>query len=874
MEIDEYFKYRINILEDSKDDHGFISEPSFLNSVLPSMVDAKLIDSEDYNESFYIYQLDKIKINGYSVNESGERLQLYIVNEASINLNINESELKITLKSYYEEQFNRVIKFVKTCHGGTLNNDIQDADEINVLVTQISSAEGIDQFDVIEIFLISATATIESRGASPSPKKIEFDNDKIKISYTKNREKITKEIIVIKKLIDLNFLYTILVSQGNREPLTVDFDKLFNVKIEAIKAADEEYFESYLCVLSGDIIADLYKEFSSRMLEKNVRSFLQFPKKGVNSGIKDTIIDEPEKFIAYNNGLTITSTGKEINEIDGKIYIKSLTDFQIVNGGQTTATIYFTQKDGISVSKVKVMAKINVAKQSSEEELDKLITNISTFSNAQSRVSKVDLRARSIQLVKIKALSDSVVTPNGLKWFFERAKGELNTIILKDKKNRDKILKKYPKERRFTKEELAKYYTFWDNKPYLVKLGGEKVFRSFIEDLNGENTEGLKKKTPLINRFFYENLISRIILFRNLEKIYGAGKNKIGNLRAAVIPYAVSILYNYTDGGTSDIIFDLNLIWIKEELEKDLSDYFYNLMTLINALLKNYASSDDISENSKTRELWIKVSESIEVQNFMGNADTIKILKKYTITKDVNKKRLIKNGQNTEVNFKLIQDNVSLHANGLEFYNKLLSTFQGFSYNDKELIKSITESIYKHVDIDEKTIEGEGNIINKILTESPEIFDEINFKNNDLLSDTFDHIVTLYNNVISKHGDINDTFKKVAQDAKNKNIKDHSVWSKIGELLSKGDAPKILDILQATSLFSNKLAPIAIKPKQEMTELVLLKMLAWSLKNKLLTNKETDYISNFAYGSQKLNTFHEKNLRIYLQTLINHGFVI
>jgi AIPR protein len=292
----------------------------------------------------------------------------------------------------------------------------------------------------------------------------------------------TKEIIVKKKLVDLNFLYSVLISQGNREPLTVDFEKLFNVKIEAIKASDEKYFESYLCVIPGNVISDLYKGFSTRMLEKNVRSFLQFPKNGVNSGIKDTIINEPEKFIAYNNGLTITSTGKEIIEVDGKLYIKSLTDFQIVNGGQTTATIFFTQKEGISVNKVKVMAKINVAKQSTEEELETLITNISTYSNAQSRVSKVDLRARRSQLVKIKALSDGVVTPKGVKWFFERAKGELSTAIRKDG-NKERILKKYPKEKRFTKEELAKYYTVWGNKPYLVKLGGEKVFRAFIEDI-------------------------------------------------------------------------------------------------------------------------------------------------------------------------------------------------------------------------------------------------------------------------------------------------------------------------------------------------------------------------------------------------------
>src|SRR5690606_15427297 len=116
------------------------------------------------------------------------------------------------------------------------------------------------------------------------------------------------------------------------------------------------------------------------------------------------------KFIAYNNGLTITATSGEITSDSGRNFIKSLTDFQIVNGGQTTASIYFSRKEGLNIHNVRVMAKINVAKETSEEELDELITNISTFSNAQTRVSKVDLRSRNPQLVKLKSLTESITT--------------------------------------------------------------------------------------------------------------------------------------------------------------------------------------------------------------------------------------------------------------------------------------------------------------------------------------------------------------------------------------------------------------------------------------------------------------------------------
>jgi len=869
MEIDEYLKYRKDLLNESKDAEGFISEASFLSSVLPSMLDAKLIESEDYNETYFLYSEGKLKVNGYTVNESGERLQLFLVNEDSISVNIDNRDLNISLKSFYEAQFNRTIKFIQSSLKGELTNELQDADGITVLTTQICSSEGLDQYDVIEVFLISATATVDNRATKPQPKRIEFDNEKLKVTFTKNREKVVKEIIIIKKLIDLNFLYSVLISQGNREPLTVDFEKLFNLQIEAIKAADEEYFESYLCVLPGNIISDLYKEYSTRMLEKNVRSFLQFPKKGVNSGMKNTIIDSPEKFIAFNNGLTITSTGKEVSEIKGKCYIKSLTDFQIVNGGQTTATIYFSQKEGISVDKIKVMAKINVAKKSTEEELDKLITDISTFSNAQTRVSKVDLRARSAQLVKIKALSESIITSKGVKWFFERAKGELNTAIRK-LGNKDRMLKKYPKDRRFTKEDLAKYYAAWNNKPYLVKLGGEKVFREFIEELTGE---GLKRKAPVINRAFYENLISRIILFRNLEKIYGNGINKIGNLRAAVIPYSISILYNYTDGGADDLIFDMNNIWINEELEKELSGFFYELMKLMNDLIKKYATSDDLSEHSKRPELWRNISESMEILSFMESKDSVKVIKKYSISKEENRKRQLKFSKINEVNFKLIQDNVSVHGNGIALYKKLQSVFQKLTHQEKEHLEFIIQSVFKHEDISEQYIDHEKGILNKIIIESPEILDNISAAGVNYLFETLDYIIEQYNNALNNQDDVKKCFDRIQLNAKNKNLKNHQIWGNIGDALFKGEAPKIKDIIAASSLFSDEPA-VAEKEKVIIDESLLIRMIEWDSKKKILTINEIKYLTEFAYGFKKLNAFHGNIVKRHLQTLVNAGFNI
>jgi hypothetical protein len=795
MILEEYFNYRQELLDQSKDDEGFIQQSLLLSELLPSLLDAKLIDSEDHTNSYFFSSSDKMKVNAYCVNESGERLQLFIIDESSIDLLAKNEDLQISKKSHYDTQFKRATKFINKALKKHLNEEIQDSSPARALISKISSSEGVDQFDVVEIFLISTTSTVSIYGTKPEPKKFDFENEEIIANYTKDREKRTKKILIKKRLIDLNFLYNVLISQGNRESLQVDFQSMFGSSIQAIKAADEEKFESYLCVLPADIISGLYKEYSSRLLEKNVRSFLQF--RGVNQGIRETIRKEPEKFVAYNNGLTITATGAEIVNESGLLKIKSLTDFQIVNGGQTTATIYFTQKDGYDISQVKVMAKINVAKQTTEDELEELISNISTYSNAQSRVSKVDLRSRNPQLVKIKSLTESVLTPAGDKWFFERAKGEYNTKLRIAGSNKNRLRKEYPNERRFSKEQLAKYYSAWGDKPYMVKKGGEKVFRYFIEEISGEGTI---KKIIDINRTFYEELIAKIIIFRKLEKLYGQGKNSMGQLRSAVVPYSMSVLYKYTDGNKKGQPLDLLKIWINEDLDDDLETFFNNLLLLINDLIKKYSKSDDLGEYSKKEELWKSIINSSEVIGYMSRDNAYQILEKYTITKEEQKRRSQGKLNKIEVDFKHISDNVLINVNGVDFYKKIASSLNGkmTSINER-LIAKIIHSINKREDLNESSVKEEKTFIENLRNLDPQIFDEIQYEPSFLVKETLNYIIYQYNKVVDQGGDLESEFDKIGKVFAAKNHKYTSVFLEIGKQLANGVAPNVHQIYYASN---------------------------------------------------------------------------
>jgi hypothetical protein len=348
MNISDLVKFRTNLLTNACDENEFISTDLVLEYVLPSLVETKLIDSQEIN---FVPQSSSYSISGFSENESGERLQIFLVDSASISMAANDSNIIHTKKDYHNSIFKSGFDFVKKSIKRHLNDEIQDSDPLAILYHKLGSSSYIDQIDVIELILISTSISVENRGKNQTAKRFYFDDENISVSFTRNRESFSKEILIQLKIVDIGYLYQVSISQGNSDPLTVSFRDTFGNDIEVLRAAEEENFESYLCVLPAKGLAKLYKKESSRLLEKNVRSFLNF-KVEANKEMRNTIRKEPEKFIAYNNGITITGSSGEVIQIGEKLFLTSITDFQIVNGGQTTAGIYFSDKDGIDISRI------------------------------------------------------------------------------------------------------------------------------------------------------------------------------------------------------------------------------------------------------------------------------------------------------------------------------------------------------------------------------------------------------------------------------------------------------------------------------------------------------------------------------------------
>jgi hypothetical protein len=790
MNIDELLKFREDLLKNSVDENEFISPNSVLEYVLPSIVETKLIESSEINS---VPQDSVYSIAGYSENESGERLQIYLVDSESLSISSDKDFLLHSKKEHHNSLFKLGKEFVSKSNKRHLNEVLQDSDPLAVLSTKLGSSSYVDQIDVIEFILLSLTISVENRGKELSAKRFIFEDEKVNTSFSRSRQNLTKEILYQYKLVDVSYLHQVSVSQGNADPLIISFNQAFGNDIEVLKAAEAQYFESYLCVLPASGLANLYKKESSRLLEKNVRSFLNF-KVEANMEMRKTIRNSPEKFIAYNNGLTITGSSGEIIEKGGRLYMRSVTDFQIVNGGQTTAGIYFSYKDGLDISKVNLMAKINIAKDVTPEELNELITNISLYSNTQTKVSKVDLKTSNNELKSIKILSRSVVAPNQNKWFFDLSKGEFETLA-KLKGNKKKLEKEYPKDRRFNKEEIGKFYTAWGLTPYLVKLGGVKVFRFFIEDISGD---GDKKRARNIDRDFYEKLIAKIILFRELERIYGSGKNAIGQLRAAVIPYTISSLYLHMDANKSNLDFNLGLIWKNQKLDEMMRSFFTDLMKLINQLIKDYSQSDDIGEYSKKEQLWKDISKSTELESFFNSINSTKFINNYGVPKEKpSKKIIIENLDFTE-----IEKIVNLASYGIPFYKHLINGLnEKINANEEEMINLILNELKMHRSIGKTEVMVLESFIEKVKFNQPLLFENSIYKSDEYLLAAYDGIIKIYNNAINSKKSIESEFDKIYLVASKKGVKYSSVFSTIGKKLESGQMISLSEVYHATEYF-------------------------------------------------------------------------
>ena len=418
-------------------------------------------------------------------------------------------------------------------------------------------------------------------------------------------------------ILDFSRYVDIIESRTGSEPIDIDIGELNGRAIPCIKAfSGGDEYESYLVVLPGTLVAEIYSRYGARLLEQNVRTFLQARTK-VNRGILNTISDRPDMFFAYNNGLTATASGIRTAPLpDGGLGLAEVCNLQIVNGGQTTASIlYARDRNSSDLSSVYVQMKLSVVKPDMVEDV---VPKISRFANTQNRISEADFFASHPFHLDMERISRRLTTPpkegalHGTRWFYERARGQYRDeqgYMREGERKRFQL--QYPKDQLVVKTDVSKYELTFECRPYLVSQGAQKAFLAFADTIS----DRWEKDAKQLGEGYFKDLISKAIVFRWTDRIIGASGwyRSDRGYKAQIVTYTVAWVVNQVRQELDSEI-DLRRIWTRQSVPEALAQALSAAAPLVAAIIKDAPESvRNISEYAKHQGCWRAVQNEVSM---------------------------------------------------------------------------------------------------------------------------------------------------------------------------------------------------------------------------------------------------------------------
>lgn len=483
----------------------------------------------------------KLRITGYALSADDTALDLFVTHYFGTE-ELNELRDPDAVATASEG-----VRLLFRAASGSLENRIDPTHKIRDLVATIGSRW--NELDRLRVFVMTDGRTKTKRFA--------------------NKDVLDK--IVSIEAMDMERLYR--HTEGKpRDELALSLVQTMGRPLPCVHVANPDADYDYaLTAIPGQLIRDLYLRFGSRLLEANVRTFLG-TKRAVNKGIVETLKTEPEHFLAFNNGLVLVCDEAQFERSDdGSVGLSFLKGLQIVNGGQTTSTLYFASRDNrtIDLSHVMVPAKIIIVRSTQDDARERLISNVSRYANSQNAVKISDLSANRPFHVQLEKLANETWCPDGAtRWFYERAAGAYNVMLLRDgttAAQRRKLRDTIPPKRKLTKNDIAKFHEAWRGVPNQVAMAGEKNFAAFMAALD-ENPAIVPN--PLDARW-YRAMIAKVILFKAIETMIKANDAReiFRQSWVSIATYVVSLV-SYRLGER----LDLEQIWLKQGISGGLRD--------------------------------------------------------------------------------------------------------------------------------------------------------------------------------------------------------------------------------------------------------------------------------------------------------------
>lgn len=412
---------------------------------------------------------------------------------------------------------------------------------------------------------------------------------------------------------DIARLQSLYESKTGKEDIVINLKDFSEHGIPCLQAGSNDEYTAYLCNIPGSILAHLYNTYGGRLLEGNVRSFLSAKGK-INKGIRNTILNEPSMFFAYNNGIAATAYGVEVEYGEVCPYITQITSLQIVNGGQTTASLaaaIIHDKDRANGLKdIYVPMKLSVV---TPEKAMELIPSIAKFANKQNKVSDADFFANHAFHIRMEDFSRRVLAPAvmgnqyGTHWYYERARGQYKQEQSNmTKAQKDKFLIQNPKTQMFTKTDLAKLYNIYRQVPHQVSTGAQKNFIQFAEWASST----WDKDETIFNEGFFRQIVCLNILYKKVDYIVKHASWYEMGYKAQVVTYTLSWMFWKIGASYPGSEFDFKYVWNQQDISHATEIELERIAEAVyNHLVSPSREVQNVTEWAKREACWKKAKQ-------------------------------------------------------------------------------------------------------------------------------------------------------------------------------------------------------------------------------------------------------------------------
>lgn len=524
-----------------------------------------------------------LRLSGFAISDDADQIDLFVslYSEVEELVTVPDSETKAAA--------DQCLRFLSRCVDGKLAASIDESNDAYHLAINIHQHYA--NLDQIRIYVLT---------------------DRIaKAKQFQSREINGKTVKL--EVMDIERLHRHLSEGKPRDEVIVNFEEVSGGPLPCIWIPGDSQCDYALTVFPGEALRFVYEKYGARLLEANVRSFLSASGK-VNAGIRRTLKEEPEQFIAFNNGIVVVADEAMLQRTEeggnGILWLKGM---QIVNGGQTTASIYFTKKKNpdVDLGNVRIPAKLIIFKEMDPVAEEALVSDISRFANSQNSVRLSDLSANKAFHVELEKLASSTYCPDGVgRWFYERAAGSYNVLMMREGSTPAKLRQlreAVPPARRITKTDLAKFINAWGQKPHLVSLGSQKNFEKFMDSFREQ--EGVEPP-PLPDVAAFKRMIAQAILFRKTQSLV---RPMVPAFAANVTTYLVSLLSHRLGDR-----LNLERIWQSQDLSPRFRQQIQAWAIEVSEVLHKTSAGRMISEWAKKPECWDGVRDATYSEALSG----------------------------------------------------------------------------------------------------------------------------------------------------------------------------------------------------------------------------------------------------------------